>query len=626
MSHFSLRGQIFFSMLFVSCMALFSLLYYTASILHNAMVEDRQTEIVENAHVIARLLPQKSVAELHVLANSLAVTKERLTIIDTDGTVLVDSNFANESTLDKHNDRPEVLAAQKDGQGVFIRHSLSLDTDLLYGAVQSDDGRIVRLSMPFVGIKTTMEEKKSVLFAVAAALFAMTCLLSYFVSRNVKNHVERMVGAVQNIAEGQYEKRLRVVPGKEFVPLADAVNRLAENIAEHIATVQGQAVLLESILNAMDDGVVVLDGKSNICKYNNAIEKIFPQIARVGQVNIIEAIPAPAVQEAVENIVRAQQQLDWQSAEQGAAASYGKTVQCTVQGKSYSVSLSVPQHPTENFSAVAVFRDISELMRLERVRQEFVANASHELRTPLTAIQSYAETLAELDAQANTTTTTQLGTSSEFGQENAHNASALRQKFCAVIVKNANYLRKLINDLLALTRLEQAENVLELHALNPARSVADACTLCDGVLNNRHIILQNTVPENITVFGSETHLTEVFCNLLENACRYSEDGGTICLGVQEHDDTQFDTFTTFYVSDTGKGIPKASLPHIFERFYRVEKHRGQSGTGLGLAICKHIVESHGGTIWAESPAQGASTVFYFTLLNAKDQTQAENER
>jgi two-component system phosphate regulon sensor histidine kinase PhoR len=242
---------------------------------------------------------------------------------------------------------------------------------------------------------------------------------------------------------------------------------------------------------------------------------------------------------------------------------------------------------------VAVFHDISDLKKAENMRRDFVANVSHELRTPVTIIKGYAETLLD-------------------GALESDPARAVR--FVEIISSHSERLTNLINDILTLSSLETKEALIELNPLDVSGTIAKACMLLQERAVQKHIAIQNETTDGSwpRVMADQGRLEQVVVNLLENAIKYTPDGGSVRLTAGDDGE-----FIRVSVADTGIGIPFKDLPRIFERFYRVDeaRTREQGGTGLGLAIVKHIVQLHGGTVAVTSePGQGS--VFSFTLKKA----------
>ena len=239
---------------------------------------------------------------------------------------------------------------------------------------------------------------------------------------------------------------------------------------------------------------------------------------------------------------------------------------------------------------VAVFHDISDLKRSENMRRDFVANVSHELRTPVTIIKGYAETLQDGILRDDPT-------------------RALR--FVEIISTHSERLTSLINDILTLSSLETKEAFLELNPMDVSGTIAKACMLLQERAVQKKITILNETLSGVLprVMADQGRLEQVVINLLDNAIKYTPDGGSVRLFTED-----IGEYVRVSLADTGIGIPFKDLPRIFERFYRVDeaRTREQGGTGLGLAIVKHIVQLHGGTVSVTSES-GSGSVFSFTI-------------
>lgn len=606
----SFRIRIFCSVLVAALIASGIAVYYGRASFEQSQIDAARERLLRETTLSAAILDKigPSPAGVRDLAIILRMPQERLSLLDNSGNVLADTAPGAQpvSKLDNHADRPEVQAAMKEGQGFSIRSSGTLGTDMAYASVRINDNYLLRIALPLASLQQEIESRVAVFTRIAIVTLVLSLILAGLLSGALRNSLAQMVSVVEAISLGNFQRRLRRIPGKEFAPLAEAVNRMAENIEDHVRTAAEQTAQLESILETMSDGVLVLGPHGRIRRCNRALAREFPAAASALGAQVVEVIPSPQLQAAVDAAMApctAPGQKD-AAASQAEAHAEGETHAtsdeasvCRQQhylqlelssGQVMSVCISRPtglEHLGQTgIGAVAVFHDITELMRLERVRRDFVANVSHELRTPLTAIQGYAETLISLDASPEC------------------------RRFGEIILKHGVSLSRMVDDLLTLARLEGKTGSLELSPVDPREAVSQAVGMCREALERRKCSVVVDIPETCRVRASLPHLAQVFRNLIENAGRYAPEGSSVRITARE-----IGPDVVIRVVDDGPGIPKADLERVFERFYQVERHRGQATTGLGLAICKHIVERHGGRIRAESPTQDGSTALVFTI-------------
>jgi two-component system phosphate regulon sensor histidine kinase PhoR len=247
--------------------------------------------------------------------------------------------------------------------------------------------------------------------------------------------------------------------------------------------------------------------------------------------------------------------------------------------------------PLPSGGALVVLHDVTGIEAAERSRRDFIANVSHELRTPLTSIQGYVETLLEEPAPRPDTT----------------------REFLGVIQKNASRMNRLTEDLLTLASVESPDYKIVRQPIRANALVQDAIESLGGIVVDSGVELESAGAPDAVVLADPDAMNQVFGNLIENALKYAKSGKRIRVGARQHQNE-----VEFSVEDFGPGIASEHLYRIFERFYRVDKARSRDsgGTGLGLAIVKHIVQAHGGRIWAESEL-GSGAQFHFTLPLAK---------
>jgi len=335
----------------------------------------------------------------------------------------------------------------------------------------------------------------------------------------------------------------------------------------------------EALLNSMVEGLLLLDEDGRVELANRALVKLLDLPGDPRGKSLIETVRAHELSGLVKSLSPQQPLLDYQLR---LAGSPEKWLQ--VNGAAWLDNQGRPR------GTVLVFHDLTRLKKLERNREEFVANVSHELGTPLSMIKGYVETLLE----------------------GAKDNPEVATRFLETINRNADRLKLLIEDLLTISELESGRVRLNLQPV-ALRGAADK-VLGDfkARAGAKEIKLTNAVPD-LPVRADLNRLEQVLGNLVDNAIKYGRPGGWVEVSARPANPG----LVEICVRDNGPGIPPEALERIFERFYRVDKARSreQGGTGLGLSIVKHIVQSHGGTAWARSePGQGAS--FFFTMPEA----------
>lgn len=634
-----LHMQLFLAFAIVMLVALALPVLYGRQTMHRELLDDMSTQTLRQAVTLSDVLdarPQLSGQALQQYFMDVAEkTNIRITFIDHNGVVLADSsqNFTALDQLGAHGNRPEIANAKHNGTGTAVRYSDTLGLDLVYAAVavpapepgqtelnspeptesaaSLDNARpagVLRVAVPFAGIAGRVDTLawRLALGALVAVLLAFW--LSQRILGRLSTAIDDMVEVVENTGHSLSSRRPALPPRAEFYRLNAAVSEMTDRIEQKLRTIEAQKAELETILDLMTEGVLVLDARGRIHRANPALFRLFPNIdAPIDGKLPVEVLPVPALQNALHELLHTEQ-LETEQRACSLQMECGRMV--------FAVHISQPRFSqtggTSEIGAVVVVHDISEMAQLIRMKRDLVANVSHELRTPITAIQGYAETLAELE-----------NTSADKPNANADNAAQAietRKKFLAVIRKHTAHMARLVEDLLTLSRLEQGENLGD-GSTKICLALNDAVEECQSLAQQRQLSFQVSCPDNLPAAGDRDRQSQIWRNLLENACRYAYEGTPIWVrvavvtaqpssgekpGPNAGENTAETPMIQCTVQDFGPGLPKAELGHIFERFYRVEKHRG-GGTGLGLAICKHMVERLGGHIWAEYNAAPLST-------------------
>jgi two-component system, OmpR family, phosphate regulon sensor histidine kinase PhoR len=564
--------------------------FYSARVLRSDAIRTANTQLASLLNIAQeRVPPIDDLAQVRAWAQSMAASGARVTLIDNSGRVLADS-AQDSATMDNHSTRPEVQQAFAAGEGQSVRHSATVDTDLVYRArrYQPSSGPpiVLRMALPLAQIDLSQKELRQRLIAASFIILLLGGAVSLLYSRAFAARVERLKDFSRRVAAGDFRPLPAENPRDELADLALALNNTAAHMDETIRSLSGERNRSSAILRSMVEGVAVIDAQERLVFFNRAFSEILNLDSVGGEGHpVIEVVRNSELLSLIRRAIQGEEGLQ------------SNIAMGIVQQRSFSVT-AAPVKPLEASAAggaaekpsgaVVVLHDVSELRRLERVRQDFVANVSHEFKTPLTAIQGFAETL--------------LAGALEDPKNN--------RRFLEIIRSHAARLARLTDDLLKLARIEAGK--LEV-AFQPV-AVAELLESCSAttVLKASRKQISYTVrvpPELPPVLGDPGLLHDLLQNLLDNAIQYTPEGGQIDVSA-----TAEAREAVITVTDTGIGIPLADQERIFERFYRVDAARSREagGTGLGLSIAKHIVEAHGGRLWVES-AVGRGSQFFVSI-------------
>jgi len=560
---------------------------YSARVLRSDAIRNANIHLASLLNLAKAELPDTDdVSQLRAWTSSVAKSGARVTLIDNRGVVLADSE-ADPDTLDNHASRPEVAQAFAQGSGQSVRESLSQHRELVYRAVRCDRSLgtplVLRMSFNLEQVDLSVRELHQRLLASWFVVLLVGGIVSFWFSQTFAARVERLKNFANRLAVGDFRPMTLDDTHDELADLAQALNDSAVQMEDSIASVRGERNRSSAILRSMVEGVAVIDAQQRLVFCNRA----FSEILNLDSA----ATEGHAVIEAVRNsdllsLIR--------RALQGEEGLQSDIVTGIVQPRSFSVT-AAPVKPLDGTpgnerpsGAVVVLHDVTELRRLERVRQDFVANVSHEFKTPLTAIQGFAETL--------------LG--------GAIDDPTANRRFLEIIREHAVRLARLTDDLLKLARIEAGKLEVQFLPVTIEELVEGCVETAQLKAGRKQISLEIDLPQNLPpVLGDAGLLHDVLQNLLDNAIQYTAPDGKISVSasVGARD-------ASISVADTGIGIPLADQERIFERFYRVDAARSREagGTGLGLSIAKHIVEAHGGHLTVDS-AVGRGSTFSFSV-------------
>ena len=499
----------------------------------------------------------------------------RVTLIALDGTVLGDSQ-ENPASLDNHSNRPEVIAALQSGLGISQRFSTSIRENMLYVAVPITNlGQklgVARVALPLTAVNTSVSTaiRTTVLGVLLAALLVI--LAASFITRMITHSTRQVTRAAVRIAAGQYDHFITVKSDDELGRLGHAFNKMSRTIKESMLKISEEKNKLSSILYTLNDGVIMTDIHGQILLANPAAENLFGfKESRALGKPLIETL----FNHAIENLLK-----------QCLATREKQVIQVDTNNGKYLRVYAVPLKTETLTGAVILLQDLTELRNLQTMRRQFVGNISHELKTPLAGIKAVVETL----------------------QDGAINDHAVAVDFLKKAAYEVDSMTQLVSELIELTRIETGAVQLNKEALNMNSIIKETITRLSPQAERKQLKIYPNLDEDLpTVQGDRERIQQVVGNILHNAIKFTPPSGQIRITTAVKDQS-----VLVQIADSGIGISKEDLVHIFERFFKADKSRTHEGSGLGLAIAKHIIQAHNGKIWVDSQ-EGRGSTFSFSL-------------
>ncbi|MDI6857074.1 MAG: ATP-binding protein [Dehalococcoidia bacterium] len=498
----------------------------------------------------------------------------RITVIAADGAVLGDSE-TDPATMENHGDRPEVRQALATGEGAAQRHSSTLGVDFSYVArtVFAGGGPpvVVRVAQPLAAIDSTLSDITRSIVTAVIVTGALAALLSLIVGSAIVRPLQRLAVAARNFGSGDLKGRVSPRPSGEAGEVADAFNQMAEDLDEMMSSLSEERSRLRAVLDSSSDGVVALDAEGSVTLVNRAAERLLGRQEDLLGHSLAWALPDDGALRAVQ------------------ASREGKSRETAVVEQSGGRSLLLTVEPIADggrWVSLLVLRDITESKRLEETRRDFIANVSHELRTPLASIKAVIETL----------------------QSGALDDKAAAQEFLVRADAEVDHLARMVTELLELSRLESGQAPFTKEPVDIGPVLSRAVERMRPQAERKGLRLDLDIAPGLpTIVGDAERLEQATVNLLDNAVKFTPEGGSVRVSAR-----LADAAVEVEVTDTGIGIAREKLPRIFERFYKAGSSQVDRGTGLGLAIVKHIIESFGGTVSVDS-TEGQGSTFRFSI-------------
>ncbi len=550
---------------------------YLAISTRSSQLDSLRSQLESEANITAEVslpafLSPDEAGNLDALAKKLGEEIDaRVTIIAGDGTVLGDSE-EDPATMENHATRPEVKDALATGVGESTRYSITLGQKMMYVAVPiSHEGEtlgVARVSLPLTTVENVVQRVRvSIIIAMAVAT-VLVVLAAWLIARITTRPIRRLTVASKRITSGELGQKIAVGTRDEVGELAQAFNEMSVKLKKLVETISEDRTRLESILDNMADGVIMTDTEGEISLANQAAAKLF-NIKEPGSKPLIEAVRDHEIDELLKLCLKTAKMQSVQY-ESGTSRRYLRAIAV----------------PIVNSGVLLLFQDLTSLRNLQTTRRELIGNISHEFRTPLAGIKAMVETL----------------------HGGAVDDKKAARDFLTKIDSEVERLTQLVAELTELSRIETGGAELKLEPFNINDLVEEVTTQLSPQAERQQLSTVKELAADLPpVSADRARVRQVIVNLLHNAIKFTEPGGKITVSTKKQGDS-----VTVAIADTGRGIAREDLPHVFERFYKGDKARAGEGTGMGLAIAKHIIEAHGGDIRAQSD-EGRGATFSFSL-------------
>ncbi len=568
---------------------------YLSRTTRDAQLEGLETGLLAEARAVAEsakpFLASPTEEGLDDLARQWSdILQARVTIIGLDGTVLGESD-EDRTQMDNHLNRPEIQQALESGAGISIRYSRTIGRDMMYGAAPIElNGQtvaIARVALPLQQIEANIGRLQRVILTTALLAAAAAVVVAVIIAGRTARSIHRLTQVARRMAAGDLDARLYLAPRDDLGDLTQTFNYMADQLRDRVTDLADEQGRLAAILENMADGMLITDWMGRVTLINPAA------------VRLLGVDEGEAIGRSFAEVVRHHELIEaWQfGCEKGQENE--AAVELARQGPFIRMIVS-PLETVGQQSCLVILQDLTRIRRLETVRRDFISNISHELRTPLASLKALVETL----------------------RDTALDDPPAAKHFLDLADTEVDALTQMVEELLELTRIESGMVPLRLSLTAVEDIIYPPVDRLRHQAERHHQTLVVDLPGGLPqVLSDAPRAQQVVGNLVHNAIKFTPDRGEISVRAKVGEDG---AAVTFSVKDNGVGIPAGELPRIFERFYKADRARSSGGTGLGLAIARHLVQAHGGRIWAKS-TEGKGSTFYFTLPVASEGTQGGEE-
>ena len=489
----------------------------------------------------------------------------RISIIEKDGTVIADTGVEDESLLDNHLYRIEVMQAIDTGAGKSRRYSNSIKTEMLYYAKDSGS-YIIRLARPLYDVDESMKQLRDLLITVSLLVMIIAVISVITISIKITRPLNETLSFAAAFAGGNYARRIRNYSLDEIGTLQKTLNKMADTIVETIDIHIFEQRKLEVTLDSISDGIALIDPGKRIIISNRSFTDMLNITTAFGGKEYYEIIRSRILNSRIEKALKAgsKELFELEISEDR----FFEAVINPIKG----------EHTIQG--TLVLLRDVSEKKKIERIKSDLVSNVSHELKTPIAIVKGYLETIREHPLDKKMT-----------------------EEFINRAIENVDRQNSLIEDIIKLSMIESSTEFQKEEI--DIRQIIERCVdiLSPKVASKGLNLKMDFDRSGYSISGNSFIAEEIFFNLIDNAINYNNPSGSITISGEKKGSAFL-----FSISDTGIGIPERAIDRIFERFYRVDtgRSRGTGGTGLGLSIVKHAAQVMGWSVSVASDKRGTT--------------------
>jgi len=534
----------------------------TYNIFKNEITENIKRELISTTQYTKDIIKSENIKDIKKLDDISKLVKDifnlRVTFIDNNGEVLADSDVKPEDIkkLENHITRPEVKSALEGSPEFSVRSSPTLKNNMMYYAEAiniADKNLIVRTAVEFDYVKNSLNQLRNKILIYFSGVMLLALFVGIYLFITILKPFDRIIYASKEFANGIFSHRILIDFSGEVKKLAETLNSMAESIQRDMREIMNTNAHLKALIDNMKNGICLVDNKLKILSYNRAFLNIFSLTDDIYQRDINSVVLDSGIMH----------NLDISNSENRFISEEIK-----INERYYMVDFC-PFNAGNKKNTIIFFYDIDEIKKLETVKREFISNISHDLKTPLTVIKTNIETLISNDMDKETAS-----------------------EFLNVIEKHTERMISLVKDIINLNYLESENIKPEIKEINLKDFITRCYSYIKQLYDEKKIKFINEIPSDLKINADENIMENVFINLMDNAVKFNKEAGYVKCFVQNNQ---------IIFENSGPKIPESEISRIFERFYKVDKSRGETkGTGLGLSIVKHGLMLHNASITASN--------------------------